>query len=286
MGGRRSGARASALLASALFQGLVGDAAGQVSSVGMTGEGLTDCGGHFASGCSGCPQGNGAVWCNGDCTWVLDLHGGQCMPKPFLPGMPNTDIGANFYYWLLAFVSSGGIMFIYACVYFKQVIFGPPELPKVPEGLNATGKRYGLFDCLSHPNTCLYVTFCLPIVAGKNYYAARICGFWPGCCFTYCLTYSPFYCVSALIRAFLSGMVRERLGHETSCCLQFLYSFFCYPCDVGRESLEVDQEIGAEINCCCDVTLRPRLVTEMGNFFSGETQACSRSCDKYRVCGH
>ena len=27
------------------------------------------CGGHGASFCHGCPQGNGAQWCNGDCTW-------------------------------------------------------------------------------------------------------------------------------------------------------------------------------------------------------------------------
>jgi hypothetical protein len=28
------------------------------------------CGGHFASSCAECPQGNGAAWCNGDCIWV------------------------------------------------------------------------------------------------------------------------------------------------------------------------------------------------------------------------
>ena len=27
------------------------------------------CGGHTASSCSECPQGNGATWCNGDCQW-------------------------------------------------------------------------------------------------------------------------------------------------------------------------------------------------------------------------
>ena len=33
------------------------------------------CGGHSASSCSQCPQGQGAAWCNGDCTW----SGGQCI---------------------------------------------------------------------------------------------------------------------------------------------------------------------------------------------------------------
>jgi len=35
------------------------------------------CGGHQASSCSECPQGNGAGWCNGDCQW----EGGACHPK-------------------------------------------------------------------------------------------------------------------------------------------------------------------------------------------------------------
>lgn len=35
------------------------------------------CGGHSASRCSECPQGNGASWCNGDCTWKRST----CVPK-------------------------------------------------------------------------------------------------------------------------------------------------------------------------------------------------------------
>ena len=35
-----------------------------------------NCGAHTEPHCSDCPQGNGANWCNGDCTWTLD----QCLP--------------------------------------------------------------------------------------------------------------------------------------------------------------------------------------------------------------
>jgi len=35
------------------------------------------CGGHSASTCSDCPRGNGASWCNGDCTWKRN----RCIPK-------------------------------------------------------------------------------------------------------------------------------------------------------------------------------------------------------------
>lgn len=32
------------------------------------------CGGHTASSCSACPQGNGASWCNGECEWNYKLQ--------------------------------------------------------------------------------------------------------------------------------------------------------------------------------------------------------------------
>ena len=36
-----------------------------------------DCGSHYASSCAGCPQENGASWCNGDCKWC----DGNCQMK-------------------------------------------------------------------------------------------------------------------------------------------------------------------------------------------------------------
>ena len=38
------------------------------------------CGNHRASSCAECPQGNGAVWCNGECEWS-DENGGVCQSK-------------------------------------------------------------------------------------------------------------------------------------------------------------------------------------------------------------
>ena len=31
---------------------------------------MVSCGSHSAESCTGCPQGNGAMWCNGDCHWI------------------------------------------------------------------------------------------------------------------------------------------------------------------------------------------------------------------------
>merc|ERR1719215_147061 len=111
-------------------------------------------------------------------------------------------------------------MFIFACVYNQKVIKGPPALPKV----NSVGSppEVGLFDCIWKMDTCLYTAFCLPVVSAKNYWAADVCGFWPGCIFTFIGTYSPFFLITACIRAHLSGKVQEKLGRKPNCCMNFL----------------------------------------------------------------
>ena len=35
------------------------------------------CGNHIANTCADCPEGNGALWCNGNCQWVK----GKCQLK-------------------------------------------------------------------------------------------------------------------------------------------------------------------------------------------------------------
>jgi len=238
-----------------------------------TPSGMVDCGGHFESRCSLCPAGNGPTWCNGDCAWLfLPGSDGQCVTK--MGGNTNET-----YAYLFSALISGAIMLIYACVYKQKVIVGPPPLPKVNSIIS--GPRRGLFECFWYPDTCLYTTFCLPVVAAKNYYAADVCPFWPGCVLTFLGTYSPFYCLSVFARTVLSGRVQDKLGIRHNFCMDCLQTAFCFPCDVGRESLEVDREIGVEISCCCQVKITPRVMSEMRNFVDKE----SRFCTKYRICG-
>merc|ERR1712038_502379 len=45
------------------------------------------CGMHYADSCSECPEGNGALWCNGDCIWSND----QCI----LPGDDDGSEGSG-----------------------------------------------------------------------------------------------------------------------------------------------------------------------------------------------
>jgi len=174
-------------------------------------------------------------------------------------------------------------MLIFACFYYKRVIKGPPPLPQV----NSIGgpRRHGLFECFQDMDTCLYTAFCLPVVAGKNYYAADICGFWPGCIFTFIGMYSPFYCITVCVRTVLAGKIQEKLGHNPDCCWNFMMTLFCFPCEVGRESMEIDSEIGATITCCCNVKLQPRIIAETVQAVDAAVEKTERNCNKYRICG-
>jgi hypothetical protein len=50
---------------------------------------LVSCGRHSAGTCAECPQGKGAAWCNGDCTW----SNGACIKAtPTPPPLPANDI--------------------------------------------------------------------------------------------------------------------------------------------------------------------------------------------------
>jgi len=246
---------------------------------------MVDCGGHFESDCDACPAGNGELWCNGGCSWVkTGFFGGRCVER--LPEVIPGDSSQEEYYYLVGFVFSGITMLIFACVYNQRVIKAPPGLPKVNAFMS--GPERELRDCFSYPDTCLYTTFCLPVVAGKNYYATDVCPFWPGCILSFLGTYSPFYCISAIARAVLAGRVQEKIGHKHGFFYNLMVSFFCFPCDVGRESLEIDQEIGADIRCCCSVTIIPRVVAEVAQVVEKIENKTQRACDglsKYRVCG-
>ena len=41
---------------------------------------VVNCGNHNSPKCSECPQGNGAIWCNGDCKW----ENSECVPRGIL----------------------------------------------------------------------------------------------------------------------------------------------------------------------------------------------------------
>merc|ERR1719507_1183344 len=104
----------------------------------------------------------------------------------------------------------------------------------------------------------------MPLVAAKNYEVGRVCPFWPSCCIMFAGMYSPFYCLTAIVRTCMSRKLKRNLGLEPNCCMDFILSLFCWPCEVGRESLEVDEAVGVEVTCLNQVrtTWVPPVVKE------------------------
>jgi len=54
----------------------------------METEGMVNCGGSKAESCAQCPEGHGAVWCNGECEWVENT----CQPKVLPPSCVAPDL--------------------------------------------------------------------------------------------------------------------------------------------------------------------------------------------------
>jgi hypothetical protein len=241
---------------------------------------VVNCGGLFAETCAVCDQGNGESWCNGDCVWVNDDCRDKTVSNSLLKFFTVTS-GAGIW-GSTSWVVSASIMFCFACVYKAKVVnqLSHDRIPERNQDYDKwSDRKYGLFDCLFKPNTCLYTTLCMPLVAAKNYEVGRVCPFWPACIIMFVGMFSPFYCLTACIRTVWSGRLKRNLGYRSSCLMDLLYSLFCWPCEVGRESLEVDEALGVEISCINRVktTWEPAILrdleAEVGSCFG-----CRRGC--------
>mmetsp|Transcript_19419 Transcript_19419/g.56411 ORF Transcript_19419/g.56411 Transcript_19419/m.56411 type:complete len:237 (+) Transcript_19419:31-741(+) len=225
--------------------------------------GNVSCGGHVAASCAECPQGNGGLWCHGACVWLMTPTGGACLPAGFVKGVPSVsgDAGTDFVWWATIFTVSGFLMLLFAFAYEKQVV---NRMGTIPWKLDPQASRRGLFSCCTSGHTCLYSCFCLPVVLGKNYQAAELMGFWKGCVTSFVLLYSPLYCVGVGVRTILAMEVSDAIGGHQELCSTLCKSMFCMPCDVGRESMQVDEELSATITCCCNLkSTRKTALTQM-----------------------
>jgi len=213
-----------------------------------------DCGGHFAENCAVCPQANGELWCNGECMW----YNGSCEEPTFWAHF------MKFTHWTLymwgcslpfTFLTAI-VMTAYAVVYKKKIV---DELPQ--EGISVNDDRdfedwkereVGLFECFSFPNQCLWATFCTPVVSAKNYSLGQVGSFWPSCCLVFVGIFSlfwPVYCIMAIVRTVLSSKLQRNLEIKPNFCLTFVQTLFCFPCEVGRESIEVNNALGVDLSC-------------------------------------
>jgi len=208
------------------------------------------------------------------------LGGGECMIRETV-GDPLEDPGRWRYAqteYDVSIVIVSLVMLCFACMYYARVV---KFLPSMESILIKSERERSLFACFRSPSTCAYVSCCAPLVEGKNFHATEVCRFWTGCFCSFCCLCTPLVVIYPFIRAALSVRVLRSMGQTSSWCRQFLLACFCFPCELGRESMEVDDELGAEITCCNQLRLTPKLITEVDNMLQAvagpeaETRVCS-----------
>jgi len=212
-----------------------------------------DCGGHWAETCRMCPKGNGELWCNGDCAW----HHGDCI-EPTLMTRLHVYLEWSFWIWCTTgpwVVLIGLFMGCYAAVYKKKVLDEIPHdviYEKDRDFDEWEPRTVGLFACFQAPNQLLWSLFCSPVVAAKNFQVGNVMNFWPACMLMFCGVYSafwPVYCCMIGVRTALSGKLKRNMGFRPNFFADCCTTMFCFPCEVGRESIEVDRAIGVDIQC-------------------------------------
>jgi len=161
------------------------------------------------------------------------------------------------------------VLVIYAAIYKQMVVNKYPQ--DLGEGEEVADSEcgefreseYGLFSMFKDPPTALWACFCTPVLAAKNYEVSHVLGFWPSCLVIGATMYSPFYFVAAVIRTILSAKLKRKLRLEPKFGKDLCLSFFCFPCEVGRESLEVDDAEHVEVTCPFKVELTPAPFREL-----------------------
>jgi len=246
--------------------------------------GAVDCGGHYAETCSACPLDNGPMWCNGQCTW----YRGGCVEHTWWTNLWYS-LRISFEFWLRSVPVILGLAFamlIYARLYKSWVVDEIPQehIPNRWEGQAYWQERqFGLFECCTRPEQCLWATFCTPVVAAKNYHVGSAMGYWASCTCVFVGMFTffwPFYCIMAAVRTGFSQKLARNLRLRPRFCKDFLVSLFCLPCDVGRESMEVDEALGVEIRCPFAV-YASSMTAKVEMYEDKVLRNCGRNCSTY-----
>jgi len=171
----------------------------------------------------------------------------------------------------------------FACLWKSKVVNNLPQLPDKWQGKEDRAMFDFVKDEQRNPWQCIYACCCTPAVAAKNYEVSGVCAFWPA---YFCLSYGMVFGYPLVVatRAFWSMKLKERMGIETNCFKECCLSWFCFPCEVGRESQEVDEELGVIIGAPFQVTnVEVEIVKD--NDIDSEKRFCTRNNLRFN-CGN
>lgn len=198
----------------------------------------------------------GEIWCNGQCLWLSD--------KCILPGPLDYVwwfLLESFTHWwrflpITMFIAL--LMLAYACAYKVKVVDKlPNKISSHPLDFDDWEDReVGLFACFCKPDQCCWATFCTPVVAAKNYHVGNVMGYWPACFFVWIGMWTfffPFYFLMVVVRTAMSAKLKRNLRYKTNYVVDLCVTLCCFPCEVGRESIEVNEAVGKTIECPFEV---------------------------------
>lgn len=177
------------------------------------------------------------------------------------------------------------VMTAYACVYKNKIVEEIPQemISKADadaDDLKSWKEReVGLFEVFKFPSQCLWAFCCTPVVAGKNYHTTAVMPFWPACISVFVAMVScfwPLYCIMAIGRTVLAGNLQRNMGYQPNFVVNCCLTLFCFPCEIGRESIEVNEALGVTIECPFTVTRGIRANVEM--LMEGGDRSCTRVC--------
>lgn len=221
------------------------------------------------------------MWCNGDCMWL----NGECQEPTFwgrLWELTHTTFWLWYHSIPICFLIAL-VMAAYAIVYKKKVVEEIPaeriENNDDPDFDAWEQREVGLFECFKYPSQCLWATFCAPVVAGKNFSTTGVLPFWPSCCLVFIGIFTlfwPIFCMMAIVRTILSGKLQRNLNFKPNCCVNLFVNLFCFPCEIGRESIEVDNALGVEIKCPFEV--EKSLGARLEMMEESVDRTCTRVC--------
>jgi len=133
------------------------------------------------------------------------------------------------------------------------------RMPKIPRQTGEVRERkLGLFACFSNQDACQHAAFCPAPAAARVMEQSGVTGYWTGFAVTCVTMYGGMCCQSMECfalpwRMWTMWRYTELMNYEADFISTFGVSCCCWPCEVGRQTMEVDLESGRSATCVCQV---------------------------------
>jgi len=144
---------------------------------------------------------------------------------------------------------------VFAYLYKSKVVDNIPKLEQKEapsgEGEDSQGRDFkaGLCSCWSNLHLCGHICCFGACRAAHTWTVAGAMEYWPSIALQVCC----FPCMPCIGGCWLRGKIRATLALEPGGFMDCIKWCFCMPCAVGQEAIEIDDESGVTVKCCCNL---------------------------------